>query len=84
MNNTTLQEYLEDKTLTSLQIAEGVLLGVTTLEDGLQQADSDTSNLIMGTPVVDVSEFTVSGSQVTTSDHTYDFSSIGIPEQDLF
>lgn len=75
----TVQEYLENKTLTTLHIAEGVLLGITTEENGQQQVDSDTSSLTFGLPVLDVTDFTISGSVIETGSLSYDFSVLELP-----
>jgi hypothetical protein len=80
----TIKEYLQDKTLVSLQTANDILLGITTSE-GSVQVNSDTSSLIMGTPIIDVTSFTLEEDLIKTETTEYNTTelSVSLPEENI-
>jgi hypothetical protein len=80
----TIKEYLQDKTLVSLQTANDILLGITTSE-GSVQVNSDTSSLLMGAPIIGVTSFTLEEDLIKTETTEYNTTelSVSLPEENI-
>jgi hypothetical protein len=80
----TIKEYLQDKTLVSLQTANDILLGITTSE-GSVQVNSDTSSLLMGAPIIGVTNFTLEEDLIKTETTEYNTTelSVSLPEENI-
>ena len=66
----TIKEFLENRTLIALEVAEGILLSIAT-EDTNIQVNSDTSNLVMGTPVEEITNFTLTDDTIVAGNLTF-------------
>lgn len=67
----TVKEFLENRTLVALEVAEDVLLSIVT-EDTNVQVNSDTSSLVMGTPVQEITNFTLTDDNIIVGNLTFD------------
>ena len=70
---TTAKEFLQDKTLKAIDVAQGTVLSLV-IQNSAYGLDVDTSNIPYRTPVTRVEDFTIDGDTLTTNGITLDLS----------
>jgi len=68
---TTAKEFLQDKTLTAVSVAQGKVLSLI-FKKAIHGLDVDTSDIPYRTPVTKVKDFTIDGDTLTVGDITLD------------
>jgi hypothetical protein len=68
---TTAKEFLQDKTLKAIDVAQGTVLSLV-VKKALYGLDVDTSNIPYRTPVTRVKDFTIDGDTLTADGITLD------------